>query len=67
MSAELSDLSAGALRDTETTNPPSGLRRRPTYASDLPLTDGEARVVDELRIRNFDHVDRYVMPLKSSV
>ena len=36
-------------------------------ASDKPLTDTETRSVDELWRRNFDHVDRYVMPLKSSV
>jgi len=36
-------------------------------ASDLPLSAGEARAVDELWRRNFDHIDRYVMPLKSSV
>jgi aryl-alcohol dehydrogenase-like predicted oxidoreductase len=36
-------------------------------ASELPLTDAERRAVDELFQRNFDHVDRYVMPLKSSV
>jgi aryl-alcohol dehydrogenase-like predicted oxidoreductase len=36
-------------------------------ASDLPLTDDERRAVDDLWSRNFDHVDRYVMPLKSSV
>jgi aryl-alcohol dehydrogenase-like predicted oxidoreductase len=36
-------------------------------ASDLPLTDEEANEVDVLWTRNFDHVDRYVMPLKSSV
>ena len=36
-------------------------------ASDLPLTDDEHRRVDELWSRNFDHADRYVMPLKSSV
>jgi aryl-alcohol dehydrogenase-like predicted oxidoreductase len=36
-------------------------------ASDLPLTESEARQVDELFARNFDHTDRYVMPLKSSV
>jgi aryl-alcohol dehydrogenase-like predicted oxidoreductase len=35
-------------------------------ASDLPLTDAERRQLDELWQRNFDHVDRYVMPLKSS-
>jgi aryl-alcohol dehydrogenase-like predicted oxidoreductase len=36
-------------------------------AADTPLTDAEARSVDELWARNFDHVDRYTMPLKSSV
>ena len=36
-------------------------------ASELPLTADEARALDELRARNFDHVDRYAMPLKSSV
>jgi len=36
-------------------------------ASDLPLSIEEARSLDELWTRNFDHVDRYVMPLKSSV
>jgi aryl-alcohol dehydrogenase-like predicted oxidoreductase len=36
-------------------------------ASDLPLTDNEHGRVDELWSRNFDHEDRYVMPLKSSV
>ena len=36
-------------------------------ASDFPLTDDERRTVDDLWSRNFDHVDRYVMPLKSSV
>jgi aryl-alcohol dehydrogenase-like predicted oxidoreductase len=36
-------------------------------ASDVPLTDDEARALDDLWLRNFDHVDRYVMPLKSSV
>jgi aryl-alcohol dehydrogenase-like predicted oxidoreductase len=35
-------------------------------ASDLPLTDAERAQVDDLWRRNFDHVDRYVMPLKSS-
>jgi aryl-alcohol dehydrogenase-like predicted oxidoreductase len=35
-------------------------------ASDLPLTDEEHRSTDELFARNFDHADRYVMPLKSS-
>ena len=35
-------------------------------ASDLALTDAERRQLDELWQRNFDHVDRYVMPLKSS-
>ncbi len=36
-------------------------------ASDVPLTADEARQVEELWSRNFDHVDRFVMPLKSSV
>jgi aryl-alcohol dehydrogenase-like predicted oxidoreductase len=36
-------------------------------ASDLPLTADEAARLNELWARNFDHVDRYVMPLKSSV
>lgn len=36
-------------------------------ASDLPLDDGERRRLDDLWSRNFDHVDRFVMPLKSSV
>jgi aryl-alcohol dehydrogenase-like predicted oxidoreductase len=36
-------------------------------ASDLPLTPDEAARVDELFARNFDHEDRYTMPLKSSV
>lgn len=36
-------------------------------ASDLPLTEREAADVEALWERNFDHVDRYVMPLKSSV
>jgi aryl-alcohol dehydrogenase-like predicted oxidoreductase len=36
-------------------------------ASELPLTDSERADVDRLWSRNFDHQDRYVMPLKSSV
>jgi hypothetical protein len=36
-------------------------------ASNFPLTDDEVRTLDDLWHRNFDHVDRYVMPLKSSV
>jgi len=36
-------------------------------ASDLPLTADERSRLDELWARNFDHEDRYVMPLKSSV
>jgi aryl-alcohol dehydrogenase-like predicted oxidoreductase len=36
-------------------------------ASDLPLTDDERQQLDELWARNFDHEDRFVMPLKSSV
>ncbi len=36
-------------------------------ASDLPLTEAEHRSLDDLWSRNFDHSDRFVMPLKSSV
>jgi len=36
-------------------------------ASDVPLSAGEQRALDELWARNFDHEDRFVMPLKSSV
>jgi aryl-alcohol dehydrogenase-like predicted oxidoreductase len=36
-------------------------------ASELPLTAEESAALAELRDRNFDHVDRYEMPLKSSV
>ncbi|MGH8978348.1 MAG: aldo/keto reductase [Acidimicrobiia bacterium] len=36
-------------------------------APDLSLSDGEARDAQDLWSRNFDHEDRYVMPLKSSV
>jgi aryl-alcohol dehydrogenase-like predicted oxidoreductase len=36
-------------------------------ASDMPLTADEHEQVEALWARNFDHVDRYVMPLKSSV
>jgi aryl-alcohol dehydrogenase-like predicted oxidoreductase len=36
-------------------------------SSDLPLTAEEKALVDDLFARNFDHEDRYVMPLKSSV
>jgi aryl-alcohol dehydrogenase-like predicted oxidoreductase len=35
-------------------------------ASDLPLTPDEAMRLDECWTRNFDHDDRYEMPLKSS-
>jgi aryl-alcohol dehydrogenase-like predicted oxidoreductase len=35
-------------------------------ASDLPLTAEEKRSLDELWERNFDHDDRFVMPMKSS-
>ena len=35
-------------------------------ASDLPLTDAESRDLDGLWARNFDHSDRYRMPLKAS-
>jgi aryl-alcohol dehydrogenase-like predicted oxidoreductase len=36
-------------------------------ASDLPLSSDEKARVDDLWERNFDHEDRFVMPLKSSV
>jgi len=36
-------------------------------ASELPLTPDEHAEVNARFARNFDHVDRYVMPLKSSV
>ena len=36
-------------------------------ASDVPLTRAETDTLAGLFARNFDHVDRYVMPLKSSV
>ena len=36
-------------------------------ASELPLTEDETVRTDDLWSRNFDHEDRYVMPLKSSV
>jgi len=36
-------------------------------ASDLPLTADEKTKLDDLWARNFDHEDRFVMPLKSSV
>ncbi len=36
-------------------------------ASDLALTADEARALADLYARNFDHDDRFVMPLKSSV
>jgi len=36
-------------------------------ASEMPLTADEHAQVEALWSRNFDHVDRYVMPLKSSV
>ena len=36
-------------------------------ASDMPFTTDEAAAVDALNARNFDHADRFVMPLKSSV
>ena len=35
-------------------------------AADRPLDAGEKRQLDELWARNFDHTDRYEMPLKSS-
>src|SRR5215471_12050497 len=36
-------------------------------ASDVPLSPAEKEGLADLWSRNFDHVDRYVMPLKSSV
>jgi aryl-alcohol dehydrogenase-like predicted oxidoreductase len=36
-------------------------------APELPLTTDEKERLDTLWSRNFDHEDRYVMPLKSSV
>jgi aryl-alcohol dehydrogenase-like predicted oxidoreductase len=36
-------------------------------ASELPLTAAEADALQALWSRNFDHTDRFVMPLKSSV
>ena len=36
-------------------------------ASDFPLSPAETEALADLWSRNFDHVDRYVMPLKSSV
>jgi aryl-alcohol dehydrogenase-like predicted oxidoreductase len=36
-------------------------------ASEMPLTPDENARVEALWARNFDHTDRYVMPLKSSV
>jgi aryl-alcohol dehydrogenase-like predicted oxidoreductase len=36
-------------------------------APDLPLSPDEKSRLDDLWSRNFDHEDRYVMPLKSSV
>ena len=36
-------------------------------AADVPLSADEQAQVEALWARNFDHVDRYVMPLKSSV
>jgi hypothetical protein len=35
-------------------------------ASEVPLTPGEKEALDDLWSRNFDHEDRYEMPLKSS-
>jgi aryl-alcohol dehydrogenase-like predicted oxidoreductase len=36
-------------------------------ASELPLTSDETEAVEALWERNFDHEDRYVMPMKSSL
>ncbi|MDZ4828262.1 MAG: aldo/keto reductase [Actinomycetota bacterium] len=41
--------------------------REYAQASDLPLTDTEQALVADLYARNFDHEDRYIMALKSSV
>ena len=41
--------------------------REYAQSSDHPLTADEAAALDALNARNFDHVDRYAMPLKSSV
>jgi aryl-alcohol dehydrogenase-like predicted oxidoreductase len=41
--------------------------REYAQSSELPFTADEAAAVDALHARNFDHVDRYAMPLKSSV
>jgi len=41
--------------------------REYAHSSEIPLTSAETAALDELRARNFDHVDRYTMPLKSSV
>jgi aryl-alcohol dehydrogenase-like predicted oxidoreductase len=36
-------------------------------SSELPLSADEKTELDDLWARNFDHTDRFVMPLKSSV
>jgi aryl-alcohol dehydrogenase-like predicted oxidoreductase len=36
-------------------------------ASDVPLTADEARTLDDLWSRNFDHADRFEMPMKATV
>jgi aryl-alcohol dehydrogenase-like predicted oxidoreductase len=41
--------------------------REYAHASEVPLAADEVAALDDLRARNFDHTDRYVMPLKSSV
>ncbi len=40
--------------------------REYSAAVDLPLSDDEARDLDSLWARNFDHADRFDMPLKAS-
>lgn len=41
--------------------------REYALAADVPLTEDEKTKLDALWSRNFDHKDRFVMPLKSSV
>ena len=40
--------------------------REYSAAADLPLSEDEARDLDALWARNFDHADRFEMPLKAS-
>jgi aryl-alcohol dehydrogenase-like predicted oxidoreductase len=41
--------------------------REYAHSSEVPLSAEETTALTELNARNFDHVDRYAMPLKSSV